>query len=226
MLVTMRWRTGVPNQQEVAISKHIVKRLGERGVAETMASLFPIDCQTCNRPLTGTTMASVVTDMMIFAHAALHHRRGAGRALTTKRRIAAHLIWRYAPIGGARRALPAGRHLAVPDCFSITVTHHTDANAGTVVQYRVRLTGELDITAGEQLRIVLSGIITTGTADCIIVDLDNLAFLDSEGVRALLDCYFAATWAGKDFHVRNAHGIVCRVLTVLGLLPLLDTTSS
>ncbi|MGX6604288.1 STAS domain-containing protein [Micromonosporaceae bacterium Da 78-11] len=110
------------------------------------------------------------------------------------------------------------------DCFSITVTHHT--GVGAVMQYRVRLTGELDITAGEQLRIVLNGFITTGTADCIIVDLDNLAFLDSEGVRALLDCYFAATWAGKDFHVRNAHGIVHRVLTVLGLLPLLDTTSS
>lgn len=65
----------MPNQQEVAISKHIVKRLGERGVEETMASLFPVDCQTCNRPLTGTTVALVVTDMMIFARAALHHRR-------------------------------------------------------------------------------------------------------------------------------------------------------
>ena len=114
------------------------------------------------------------------------------------------------------------------DCFSITVTHHTDAAAdvGAVVQYRVRLTGELDNIAGEQLRIVLSDIITAGTPDSIIVDLDNLAFLDSQGVRALLDCYFAATGAGKDFHVRNAHGIVHRVLTVLGLLPLLDTTSS
>lgn len=60
---------------EVAISKHIVKRLGERGVAETMSSLFPVDCQTCNGPLAGTTIALVVTDMMVFARAELHHRR-------------------------------------------------------------------------------------------------------------------------------------------------------
>ena len=147
-------------------------------------------------------------------------QRGARPALTTKRRITARPIRGYAPIGGAPQALLAARHLAVPDdCFSITVTHHTGAGAGAVVQYRVRLTGELDNIVGEQLRLVLSGIITTGTADSIIVDLDNLAFLDSQGVRALLDGHFAATWAGKDFHVRNAHGIVHRVLTVLGLLP-------
>lgn len=62
-------------QPEVAISKHIVRRLGESGVAETMSSLFLVDCQTCNGPLAGTTVALVVTDMMVFARAELHHRR-------------------------------------------------------------------------------------------------------------------------------------------------------
>ncbi|GAB1646774.1 hypothetical protein [Krasilnikovia sp. MM14-A1259] len=63
------------HQQEVAVSKHIVKRLGEDGVRETMDSLYAVDCQTCNRPLAGTTASLVVTDLMMFLQAELHHRR-------------------------------------------------------------------------------------------------------------------------------------------------------
>lgn len=118
----------------------------------------------------------------------------------------------------------AGRQLAVPDVsFSITVTrHHADGEATT---HRIRLTGELDISCCDQLRAAISDVLAADATDNIIVDLDNVSFIDSVTVQTLLDGYSAADRAGKSLQVRNAHGVVRQILSILGLLQILDRTS-
>lgn len=49
--------------------------LGRDGLAELTASLWPVDCQTCGRPLGAQPPALAVDDMTVFAWASLHHER-------------------------------------------------------------------------------------------------------------------------------------------------------
>jgi hypothetical protein len=45
------------------------------GMAELEASLWPVDCQTCGRPLGAQPPALAVDDVIVFAWASLHHPR-------------------------------------------------------------------------------------------------------------------------------------------------------
>ncbi|GLY93944.1 STAS domain-containing protein [Actinoplanes sp. NBRC 103695] len=112
----------------------------------------------------------------------------------------------------------------MPDAsFSITVTHHhADGEAAT---HRLRLTGELDISCRDQLRAAITDILAGDKTDNVIVDLDNVSFIDSEIVQTLLDGYSTADRAGKSLQVRNAHGVVRQILSILGLLQILEGTS-
>lgn len=81
----------------------------------------------------------------------------------------------------------------------------------------LRITGELDITARDDLReAILAGL---GDGD-VIVDLDAATFLDSEALGALIDGYHAARDRTAGFRVVNARGMVARVLLVSGVLDL------
>lgn len=56
-------------------SPDIEGKLGEDGVAEAAASLWPEDCQTCGQPLGPRPPALCVDDLGAFAMATLHHKR-------------------------------------------------------------------------------------------------------------------------------------------------------
>ncbi len=49
--------------------------LGQDGVSEVAASLWPVDCQTCGQPLGSRPPALCVDDLVGFAMATLHHER-------------------------------------------------------------------------------------------------------------------------------------------------------
>ncbi len=59
---------------KMLISPGIHDQLGQDGVTEVAASLWPVDCQTCGQPLGGQPPALCVDDMMAFAYASLHHK--------------------------------------------------------------------------------------------------------------------------------------------------------
>jgi hypothetical protein len=59
----------------VLISPDIRANLGPEGVAELTASLWPVDCQTCGRPLGMLPPALAVDDATAFAWASLHHKQ-------------------------------------------------------------------------------------------------------------------------------------------------------
>jgi anti-anti-sigma factor len=89
-----------------------------------------------------------------------------------------------------------------------------DGRDGVVV---VRLAGEVDLTVSSTLEAILLDAVAQGSVRQIVVDLGQLRFLDSSGVHALVKGYHSAKTAGASLVVRNAAGIVARVLTITGV---------
>jgi anti-sigma B factor antagonist len=85
---------------------------------------------------------------------------------------------------------------------------------GTVV---VRVAGEVDLTVSPQLERVLLAAPAMPDAHRVVVDLERLQFLDSSGVHALVKGYLATRDAGLPYEVRNASGMVARVLHITGV---------
>jgi anti-anti-sigma factor len=80
--------------------------------------------------------------------------------------------------------------------------------AGAVVW----VTGQLDMSVAEMLEHVLLHIAGRPSIRRVVVDFEGVTFLDPSGLRALVAGYATATAAGVAFTVRNAAGMVARVL--------------
>jgi anti-anti-sigma factor len=91
------------------------------------------------------------------------------------------------------------------------------ADAGVAV---VRLTGDLDINARDDIRAAIARAVNTNQG--IRVDLSDVSFMDSEALSSLIEGYNAAVSAGLPFAVVGAQGLVRQVLTVSGALELFD----
>jgi anti-sigma B factor antagonist len=93
----------------------------------------------------------------------------------------------------------------------------------------VHASGEVDMTVSALLERTLLDAVRQDGARQVLVDLAGLRFLDSSGVHALVRGYQAANDAGNVLVVRNATGVVARVLYITGVaealgLPVVDET--
>ena len=84
----------------------------------------------------------------------------------------------------------------------------------------LRISGELDITAREDLSAAILGALATGD---VVVDLEETTFMDSEALGALIEGYNAARARPAGFRVTNARGPVARMLKVSGAADLFGT---
>lgn len=100
--------------------------------------------------------------------------------------------------------------MVVPEYYAI---HRGSGNG------HLRLSGSLDIGAREDVVAGIVAAVDQG-APAIVVDLGDVAFLDSEALGGLIQGYHAARQAGVTFRVVGARGIVHRVLAVTGTLEL------
>jgi anti-anti-sigma factor len=82
------------------------------------------------------------------------------------------------------------------------------------------LKGELDMAGGESLvrRVTELAASTTGRIE---IDMEEVAFIDSSGVRALLRLHEAAVSSGRAMSVRNLTPDVRRLLDLIGVTELL-----
>ena len=85
----------------------------------------------------------------------------------------------------------------------------------------VRVAGEVDMAVEPVLTQALQEAVAHGGVRRVIVDLEDLRFLDSSGIHSLVKGYHAAAAAGQSFRVRNAKGAVVRVLRVTGVADVL-----
>jgi anti-anti-sigma factor len=80
----------------------------------------------------------------------------------------------------------------------------------------VALRGELDLSSTEALSLLLGEVIDAQPVK-VTIDLEKLCFLDSTGVRCLMDAARAAEAAGSRLVVRQARGMVMQVLEICGV---------
>lgn len=88
---------------------------------------------------------------------------------------------------------------------------------------RLSLEGEIDAQVKDSLMSTLSRLLENSANQCVIVELDNVTFLDSGGIGVLVDGYRLADAAGKGYQVLGATGLVQRVLEITGVAGLLST---
>jgi anti-sigma B factor antagonist len=77
----------------------------------------------------------------------------------------------------------------------------------------VRLRGELDLAAADNIKDALLML----SATTVVVDLEQLTFLDASGLSALLVARTGITATGRRFKIRGARGLVRRVFEVTDL---------
>jgi anti-sigma B factor antagonist len=90
---------------------------------------------------------------------------------------------------------------------------------GTAVIVR----GDVDLTTVGQLSQELQSV--TEERRDVVIDLAGVTFIDSTGVRALVEAYRAARQAGLALSVRGARHWVARVLEVTGVATMLSARS-
>lgn len=100
---------------------------------------------------------------------------------------------------------------------NISINRHTVNDA----VLRIAVAGEVDLSTSDLLATTIRDAITAGHVAELVVDLDQVTFLDSTGIRALITGHNLAAERGVAYHVTNPHNIVRETLDIAGVLPIL-----
>jgi anti-sigma B factor antagonist len=90
---------------------------------------------------------------------------------------------------------------------------------------RVRLAGEFDLTSREYFERALSAA-ESHAHTAVVLDLDNLVFMDSTGLSAILTALKRAEDMGRTLRVHGARDEIRRILAISGLHWLLEAAAS
>jgi anti-sigma B factor antagonist len=80
----------------------------------------------------------------------------------------------------------------------------------------VAVSGEVDVYSAPELKESLTKLLQTG-AKSIVVDLSDVAFLDSTGLGALVEARAATSEAGGSLPVVCSHERILKLFTITGL---------
>ncbi len=80
----------------------------------------------------------------------------------------------------------------------------------------IALDGELDLASAPQLVDAVNGVATAGPGP-VILDLGSVSFVDSSGVRAILESERLATDQGRPFAIYRPGDAVTRLLDLVDL---------
>lgn len=100
--------------------------------------------------------------------------------------------------------------MSLPDLLSVEVL---------IIENEARLIvrGEIDIETEQVLRDATASATASVAGGCVIVDLQQVSFIDSSGLRALLQSRDAAKATGTTFRIAATDGAVLRLFKVAGV---------
>lgn len=98
------------------------------------------------------------------------------------------------------------------------LTHTVGMDGGTV---RVALRGELDVAVTADVAAWMEAAMEQNPGGDVVLDLSGLDFLDSSGIREILNAYSSVTGRGGSFRVTGAGGSVREVLEIVAVYDLL-----
>jgi anti-anti-sigma factor len=87
---------------------------------------------------------------------------------------------------------------------------------------RVALSGEIDLASFDSVQGAVAQLVRAPETSGLVIDLDDVTFLDSRGISLLIKCRKLADAAQTPFGVINPHGIVRDVLEVSGVGPYIN----
>jgi len=105
--------------------------------------------------------------------------------------------------------------------MGIEVTYRVFDDEGIV---NVVLDGEIDLSRAAELGHALTKALALRPRVVVVVDLERVSFLDSTGINSLVNAARDAEAVQSRLVVRNAAGIVRKVLDITGIGALLDET--
>jgi len=82
----------------------------------------------------------------------------------------------------------------------------------------VLVSGEVDLAAGPTVDAAIAAAVRAAGAGSVVVDLTEVAFLDSTGISLLIKGRRLADAAGVGYRIRGARGLVRDVLEMTGVL--------
>jgi anti-sigma B factor antagonist len=105
----------------------------------------------------------------------------------------------------------------MPDAFSVRTEQRSDA-------WVVVPTGELDLATAPALDAALRRAFLAAGAGSVVLDLRELEFIDSSGLRTLLTARRQAEEAGASFSLVAGHRGLERTLEIAGVHKVFDWT--
>ena len=102
---------------------------------------------------------------------------------------------------------------------SAVLSLHVDREGETVF---VRLAGELDLAAEVKLGELLADLTNEVDTHCVILDMRQVSFLDSSGLRILLVQEMRSRREGFDFALIPPRGEALRALEIAGVHQLIE----
>lgn len=109
---------------------------------------------------------------------------------------------------------------ALPRTFEVRIEREQSA-------VFARLSGEFDLSAKEKFESAMAPVTGSRRPASLVVDLRGLTFIDSSGLRAIIELYGKSRDEGVDFAVTPGPNEVQSVFELTGLdrvLPMLDAT--
>jgi anti-sigma B factor antagonist len=83
-------------------------------------------------------------------------------------------------------------------------------------EVRISLDGEVDLSTGQALSQVLAAALDANPTR-VVVDLASLSFLDSTGIKCLVDAMHKASAVGCKLVVQHPSGLILRMLEICGV---------
>ena len=96
-------------------------------------------------------------------------------------------------------------------CVDVSVSRATDADVPVV-----KVSGEVDVYSAPALKEQLTGLLTSG-ASSVVVDLTDVAFLDSTGLGALVEARAATSEAGGSLPLVCNQDRILKLFKITGL---------
>lgn len=83
------------------------------------------------------------------------------------------------------------------------------------------LSGDIDHHAARRMRAELDDVIARSRPEMLILDLENVGFMDSSGIGLILGRLKAVQQCGGDILIKNVHPNIAAVIRLSGLSALL-----
>jgi anti-anti-sigma factor len=97
---------------------------------------------------------------------------------------------------------------------------------GDTATWRLVVAGEVDAVTGTQLHRTLLDVLRHHRPRQVEIDLHDVAFLDSGGIRTLVSCHCDAEQLECELRITDVSPMVYRVLEITGLLDHLRVTAA